>query len=71
MNGRKYKRQNFDGIQPKTTYVIKISNIEEEPQRIKCPYCLHNSIIVFKDTRGHIQAKCKACGSETVYDICS
>ena len=24
---------------------------------------------VFEDSRGHIQAKCKACGRETVFDV--
>lgn len=37
----------------------------------KCPYCKHNSIIVFEDTRGHVQAKCKVCGRETVFDVLS
>ena len=26
---------------------------------VKCPFCGHNSIAVFEDTRGHVQAKCK------------
>lgn len=34
-------------------------------------YCGHNSIAVFEDTRGHVQAKCKACGRETVFDVLS
>lgn len=36
---------------------------------IKCPYCKHNSIVVFEDTRGHVQAKCKVCGRETVFNV--
>ena len=43
----------------------------QKPRMVKCPYCKHNSIIVFEDTRGHVQAKCKACGRETVFDILS
>ena len=38
---------------------------------MKCPYCGHNSIAVFEDTKGHVQAKCKACGRETVFDVLS
>ena len=36
---------------------------------VKCPYCGHNTIAVFEDSRGHIQAKCKLCGRETVFDV--
>lgn len=42
---------------------------EQEPRVIKCPYCHHNSIVVFGDTRGHVQTKCKVCGKETVFDV--
>lgn len=42
---------------------------EQEPRVIKCPYCHHNSIVVFSDTRGHVQTKCKVCGKETVFDV--
>ena len=38
---------------------------------VKCPYCQHNTIAVFEDTRGHVQAKCKQCGRETVFDVLS
>ena len=40
-------------------------------RKVKCPYCKHNSIIVFEDTHGHVQAKCKVCGRETVFDVLS
>ena len=43
----------------------------QKPRYIKCPYCKRNSIVVFEDTRGHVQAKCKACGRETVFDVLS
>lgn len=43
----------------------------QKPRYVKCPYCNHNSIVVFEDTRGHVQAKCKACGRETVFDVLS
>lgn len=28
---------------------------EQEPRIIKCPYCRHSSIVVFGDTKGHVQ----------------
>lgn len=43
----------------------------QKKRMVKCPYCLHNSIAVFEDTRGHVQAKCKNCGRETVFDVLS
>ncbi len=65
--------------------VVKLHNLTEEvnrelllsryevanqkPKFIKCPYCLHNSIIVFDDTCGHIQTKCTRCKMETVFNI--
>lgn len=42
---------------------------EQQPRSLKCPYCKRNSIIVFGDTRGHVQAKCKYCGKETVFNV--
>jgi len=62
--------------QPSTEMVVKIRRArsaiaEQKPRTIKCPYCRHNSIIVFDDTRGHVQAKCKICGKETVFDVLS
>lgn len=38
---------------------------------IKCPYCQHNSIVVYEDTRGHVETKCKKCGKITVFDVLS
>ena len=32
--------------------------VNQKMRMVKCPYC-----------RGHIQAKCKACGRETVFDV--
>lgn len=43
----------------------------QKKRMVKCPYCQHNSIVVFEDTRGHVQAKCKNCGRETVFDVLS
>ena len=38
---------------------------------VKCPFCQHLTIVDFEDTRGHVQAKCKRCGRETVFDVLS
>ena len=38
---------------------------------IKCPYCKHNAIVVYEDTRGHVESKCKKCGRITVFDVMS
>jgi len=42
---------------------------EQKPRFIKCPYCQHNSIVVYEDTRGHVETKCKKCGKVTVFDV--
>lgn len=44
---------------------------DQKMRMVRCPYCKHNSIGVFEDTRGHVQAKCKLCGRETVFDVLS
>ena len=44
---------------------------DQKMRMVQCPYCKHNSIGVFEDTRGHVQAKCKLCGRETVFDVLS
>ena len=43
----------------------------QQMRMVRCPYCKHNSIAVFEDTRGHVQAKCKQCGRETVFNVLS
>ena len=45
--------------------------VSQKTRMGKCPYCQHNAIAVFEDTRGHVQAKCKRCGRETVFDVLS
>lgn len=44
---------------------------EQKARYIKCPYCQHNAIAVYEDTRGHVETKCKKCGRITVYDVLS
>lgn len=63
-------------VKPSEEMVLKIRRAREaimnQKQRtIKCPYCQHNTIVVFADTRGHVQTKCKRCGHETVFDVLS
>ena len=41
----------------------------QKMRMVQCPYCKHNAIAVFEDTRGHVQTKCKRCGRETVFDV--
>ena len=43
----------------------------QKQRKIRCPYCHHNTIVVFEETRGHVQSKCKLCGNETVFDVLS
>lgn len=68
--------KNIRITEPSTEMLVKIrmarnAIASQKPRMVKCPYCKHNSIIVFEDTRGHVQAKCKACGRETVFDVLS
>ena len=35
---------------------------------IKCPFCQRNTIAVFDDARGHVEAKCPRCGRISVFD---
>lgn len=63
-------------VKPSEEMILKIrrarSAIANQKHRmVKCPYCQHNTIIVFEDTRGHVQAKCNRCGNETVFDVLS
>ena len=32
---------------------------QQKPQYLKCPYCQHNAIAVYEDTRGHLCSKIK------------
>lgn len=34
-----------------------------------CPYCHHRILVVYNDASGHVQAKCKLCGNETIFDL--
>lgn len=61
--------RNIRVSEPSAEMQIKIIRAKDaiasqKPRTVRCPYCRHNSIIVFEDTRGHVQTKCKACGRE-------
>lgn len=43
----------------------------QKERTIKCPYCLHNAITVYEDTRGHVETKCKKCGRITIFNVLS
>lgn len=69
-------RRNIRVSEPSAEMQIKIKRAvcavsNQKSRLVKCPYCSHNSIVVFDDTRGHVQAKCKLCGRETVFDVLS
>ena len=69
-------RRNIRVSEPSAEMQIKIKRAvcavsNQKSRLVKCPYCTHNSIVVFNDTRGHVQAKCKLCGRETVFDVLS
>ena len=49
----------------------RIAIASQKRRTMEFPYCHHNTIIVFEDTRGHVQAKCKLCGKETVFNVLS
>jgi ribosomal protein S27E len=40
-----------------------------ESRAIRCHYCGHTTIYVFTNSRGHVKAKCKKCGSEAIYNV--
>ena len=68
--------RNIRIVEPSEEMMLKIRKARndiatQKPRIVKCPYCQHNSIVVFEDTRGHVQAKCKICGRETVFDVIS
>ena len=66
--------RNIRVSEPSAEMQIKIIRAKDaiasqKPRIVRCPYCRHNSIIVFEDTRGHVQTKCKACGREAVFNV--
>ena len=37
----------------------RVAISQQKPRYLKCPYCQHNAIAVYEDTRGHVESKCK------------
>ena len=52
-------------------FCLLYTSAAQKPRYIKCPYCQHNSIVVYEDTRGHVEKKCNKCGKVTVFDVLS
>ena len=42
---------------------------DKKPRNIGCLYCGHMTIMVYEDSRGHVQAKCKKCRREAIYNV--
>ncbi len=42
----------------------RVAISQQKPRYLKCPYCQHNAIAVYEDTRGHVESKCKKCGRD-------
>ena len=40
-----------------------------ESRSLYCPYCNHQSLIIYSDAKGHVQTKCKRCGQVSDYNI--
>jgi transcription elongation factor Elf1 len=36
---------------------------------LDCHFCKHVTIIVYEDSSGYVQAKCKKCGEESLYNL--
>ena len=69
-------RKNIRVQEPSKEMQLKIirartARASQKQRNIKCPYCCHNVITVYEDTRGHVEAKCKKCGCVTVFNVLS
>ena len=66
-------RLDFSGGLPESV-LEKVRRHSEGAEHLKsrtllCHYCNHKAVIVFDNSRGHIQAKCKKCGNEAIYNV--
>ena len=34
----------------------RVAISQQKPRYLKCPYCQHNAIAVYEDTRGHVES---------------
>lgn len=49
----------------------RVAIASQRERSLKCPYCQHNALTVYEDTRGHVEVKFKKCGRITVFDVLS
>lgn len=68
------RRKNIRIREPSPEILLKVRRARDAianqtSRSLKCPYCQHNSFVVFEDTRGHVQTKCDICGNEVVFDV--
>lgn len=67
MNNMVATNPNID-IMAKIQRARKIIN--SKPKRnIKCPYCQHTALIVYADTTGYVETKCKKCKQHVLIDL--
>ena len=67
-------RKNIRVTEPSAEMQMKIQMARhaissQKMRMVKCPYCHHNSIAVFEDTRGHLETKCAKCGKVVLVDL--
>lgn len=65
-------KRKFSKPTPEVLALIKRSEqdtVEISFRNVLCPYCHHRALVVYDDATGHVQAKCKVCGSETIFDL--
>ncbi len=63
-----------NGYLPSPEMMDKVSRAihavaSQKERKVRCPFCRHNAIIVYEDTRGHVKTKCTKCKSEVVIDV--
>ena len=68
--------RNIRVSEPSAEMQIKIIRAKDaiasqKPRIVRCPYCRHNSIIVFEDTRGHVRTRdrLQCFGDEKITEI--
>ena len=50
-------------------YQAKIAVATQHARVLKCPYCGRSVLIVYEDTSGHIQTKCRVCGQAVLFAV--
>jgi len=65
-------RKEFSKPTPEVLAMIRRAKedvAKESSRNMLCPYCHHRVLVVYNDATGHVQAKCKVCGNETIFDL--